>query len=75
MPACLLSLRRPDSELERSRPRFVLSSGSTRRRLMPEPSLVNPESVPDEDNDDGEGDEDSFPCYILQSGVYRWKGR
>ena len=75
MPACLLSLRRPDSELERSRPRFVLSSGSTRRRLRPEPSLV-PDSVPhDDDGDGGDGDEDPFPCYILQSGVYRWKGR
>ena len=76
---CRRSLRRrPDSELDRSRPRFVLSSGSMRRRLRPEPSLV-PDSVPHDDDGDGGdgdgGDEDLFPCYILQSGVYRWKGR
>ena len=70
------SLRRPaDSELERSRPRLVLSSGSMRRRLRPpEESSLIADSVPRGGGDVGD-DEDPFPCYILQSGVYRWKGR
>ena len=71
------SLRRPaDSELERSRPRLVLSSGSMRRRLRPEESSLIADSVPSGgDGDVEDADEDPFPCYILQSGVYRWKGR
>ena len=71
------SLRRPaDSELERSRPRLVLSSGSMRRRLRPpEESALIADSVPGGAGDVEDADEDPFPCYILQSGVYRWKGR
>ncbi len=70
--------KRVSSDLDRLRPKFVVRTTGTslcRLRRRWRRSRFSEEEEVDAGECADTSDEDLFPCYILQSGVYKWKGR